>query len=482
MNTKETKFDYVYRNLRERIVSGVIPKGNRLSSSRKLCDEFHVSIYTITNVLNKLKEEGMIEIEPRKTPIVVYNTNENKDLAEKILSQRDVFLQLYETMALIIPPILTFSSKGLESTNLLPHYIEIEKIKKRTLPPDKWRIISNIYRDIINRSQNPFIEDLYNNFELHSYLSFFAEEQKAYTGISIRDSIPDIKHLVTKLNLSDPLKRYEHFNKVYNTAFSIIKCSLENLEKSVKTLPAQTGEFTWDIRRGKNYQYRQITQDLIDKIGRGIYPYDTFLPSEAMLAKEYNVSVSTIRKSLSIMFQIGFTKTINGKGTLVITPSDANNYEINKFPNLKQDALSYLYALQLMLLIIGIASYRAAEKFSESEIEILTDNAKDTNTISFDNLLSEIINKTDLKPLKEILIQTNEVIEWGYYLSLYNNKTQSIYKLNKKSLQACYYLKKKDYHSFAFEMEDCFRLILKAVRKYMIEVNNIKEAKDIFIP
>ena len=166
----------------------------------------------------------------------------------------------------------------------------------------------------------------------------------------------------------------------------------------------------------------------------------------------------------------------------MITPSDANNYEINKFPNLKQDALSYLYALQLMLLIIGIASYRAAEKFSESEIEILTDNAKDTNTISFDNLLSEIINKTDLKPLKEILIQTNEVIEWGYYLSLYNNKTQSIYKLNKKSLQACYYLKKKDYHSFAFEMEDCFRLILKAVRKYMIEVNNIKEAKDIFIP
>lgn len=478
----ETKFDYVYRNLKEKIISGVIPNGNRLSSSRKLCDEFQVSIYTITNVLNKLKEEGLIVIEPRKTPKVIYNTNKNNTLTKKILSHRDILLQIYETMSLILPAILTFSAKGLDSINLLPNYIQIEKIKKRALPPEQWRIISNIYLDILKHSGNPLFPDLYNNFELHSYLSFFAEEQKSYTGISIRDSIPDIKHLATALNLRDPYKRNEDFKQIYNEVYSIVKYSLKKLEQTTNDLPEQTGSFSWNIRRGKDFRYRQITQDLIDKIGKGVYPNNTFLPSEAILAKEYNASVSTIRKSISVLNKIKFTRTLNGKGTLVLTPDETYIYEANKNPIEKRNSLLYLYALQLMILIIGVSSKRAAKKFTDEQINILMDKAKDIDNISFDNLLNEIINKTDLKPLKEILIQTNKVIEWGYYLSLYNNKTQSICKLNKKSLQACYYLKKKDYDSFAFEMEDCFRLILKAVRKHMIEINNIKEAEKIIIP
>lgn len=478
----ETKFDYVYRNLKEKITSGVIPNGNRLSSSRKLCDEFQVSIYTITNVLNKLKEEGLILIEPRKTPKVIYRTNKNDTLAKKILSHRDILLQIYETMSLILPAILTFSAKGLESINILPNYIQIEKIKKRALPPEQWRIISNIYLDILKHGNNPLFPDLYNNFELHSYLSFFAEEQKAYTGISIRDSIPDIKHLATALNLRDPYKRNEDFKQIYNEVYSIVKYSLEKLEETARTIPEQTGSFSWNIRRGKDFRYRQITQDLIDKIGRGVYSHNTFLPSEAILAEEYDASVSTIRKSLSVLNKIKFTKTINGKGTLVLTPDEANLYEANKNPIEKRNSLLYLYGLQLMILIIGVSSKRAAKKFTDEEINILTDKAKDIDNISFDNILNEIINKTDLKPLKEILTQTNKVIEWGYYLSLYSNKTKSICKLNQKALHACFYLKKKDYDSFAFEMEDCFRLILKAVRKYMIEINNIKEAENIIVP
>ena len=50
MVPQTTKFSYVYDELKQRITDGQILPGNRLPSSRQLCDEFQVSLYTINNV------------------------------------------------------------------------------------------------------------------------------------------------------------------------------------------------------------------------------------------------------------------------------------------------------------------------------------------------------------------------------------------------------------------------------------------------
>lgn len=75
MVPQTTKFSYVYDELKQRITDGQILPGNRLPSSRQLCDEFQVSLYTINNVLEALKEEGLIENQPRLAPQVVLRKN-----------------------------------------------------------------------------------------------------------------------------------------------------------------------------------------------------------------------------------------------------------------------------------------------------------------------------------------------------------------------------------------------------------------------
>ena len=71
MVPQTTKFSYVYDELKQRITDGQILPGSRLPSSRRLCDEFQVSLYTINNVLDALKEEGLIENQPRLAPRVL---------------------------------------------------------------------------------------------------------------------------------------------------------------------------------------------------------------------------------------------------------------------------------------------------------------------------------------------------------------------------------------------------------------------------
>ena len=59
MKPQETKFTFVYNEIKQRILEGQILPGNSLLSSRMYCEQFHVSRYTINHVFEALREEGL---------------------------------------------------------------------------------------------------------------------------------------------------------------------------------------------------------------------------------------------------------------------------------------------------------------------------------------------------------------------------------------------------------------------------------------
>ena len=72
--------------------------------SRRLSDEFHVSIATITAVLNALRDEGLIEIQPRRAPLVIQREHTGEDgMGLAVLRKRDNILQSYDTFRFVIP-------------------------------------------------------------------------------------------------------------------------------------------------------------------------------------------------------------------------------------------------------------------------------------------------------------------------------------------------------------------------------------------
>ena len=113
MQAKETKFSYVYQSLKTRIVSGQLQQGRSLPSGRRLCQEYQVGIRTVTEVLKALQEEGLIEIQPRRAPRVCGPGagQEPSAAALAVLAHRDGLMQMYRTMALLLPAMLTVSAK-----------------------------------------------------------------------------------------------------------------------------------------------------------------------------------------------------------------------------------------------------------------------------------------------------------------------------------------------------------------------------------
>ena len=123
MKPQETKFTFVYNEIKQSILEGQILPGNALPSSRMYCDQFHVSRYTINRVFDALREEGLIDIHPRLAPVVVStkDTCDSTNTVFEILKQKDGILQIYQTFALILPPLLVFALRGVD-VELMPHY------------------------------------------------------------------------------------------------------------------------------------------------------------------------------------------------------------------------------------------------------------------------------------------------------------------------------------------------------------------------
>lgn len=65
--------------------------------------------------------------------------------------------------------------------------------------------------------------------------------------------------------------------------------------------------------------FRQIADDLADRIHSGEYPPDSELPSANKLAELYGVHRNTAQHALSLLRDRGLTYGIPGRGTFVAT-------------------------------------------------------------------------------------------------------------------------------------------------------------------
>ena len=69
---KESAYMQLYRQLREDIVSGLLPLGTRLPSKRQLAEELGLSVITVEHALALLCDEGYAEARPRSGTYVCF--------------------------------------------------------------------------------------------------------------------------------------------------------------------------------------------------------------------------------------------------------------------------------------------------------------------------------------------------------------------------------------------------------------------------
>ena len=79
--------------------------------------------------LTRCGKKGLIEIQPRLAPVVVSgkDTPDSLNTAADILKQKETILQVYQTFALILPPLLVFALQGCD-VEIMPHYKQAAKV------------------------------------------------------------------------------------------------------------------------------------------------------------------------------------------------------------------------------------------------------------------------------------------------------------------------------------------------------------------
>ncbi len=484
MNPQETKFTFVYNEIKQCILEGKILPGNALPSSRLYCEQFHVSRYTINRVFNALRKEGLVDIQPRLAPIVVSTIDayDSSNAVFEILKQKEGILQVYQTFALILPSLMVFSLQGCD-VEVLPHYKQAMKALRLGYAAGGWRPPSKLGYDILRIGGNSLFSELYSTFGLYNKLTFFAEVCPYFSTHFLQESVSATNDIMDILKVNEPLTRYNQLSNMYQRLTDAIQNTLNYLSETNPKCPAQTGlKFSWNPMRGQDYYYSKIIDDLNLKIGLGVYSVGVYLPYEKQLANQYDVSLSTVRKALSELEQRGFVKKLNGKGTIVIEHDDTKLHQLALNSGYVEKALRYLHALQLMILIIRPAALAAAVRFTREELDELTDRFASPGSIHLADILDAILKHITLEPLYVILSETNHLLEWGHHFAYYPSKRHTLSNLNKKAITALRQLYEGNVSSFADGMADCYRYILISMKKHMVEKYKFYNVANIRVP
>ena len=484
MTPQETKFMFVYNEIKQCILEGKILPGNALPSSRVYCEQFHVSRYTINRVLDALREEGLVDIQPRLAPIVVSrkDTPNSSNTVCDILKQREGILQVYQTFALILPSLQVFALQGC-NVEIMPHYKQAMKVLRLGHSAGGWDPPSKLAYDILRIGGNPLFSELYSTFGLYNKLAFFTAECPYFSKHLLQGSVSITDVMIDVLKGDDPLAKYNQLSSMYQKLADSIESTLNYLSDTTPGCAAQTDlKFSWNPMRGQDYYYSKIVDDLNLKIGLGEYSVGMYLPYEKQLAGQYGVSLSTVRKALSELEQRGFVKTLNGKGTVVIEPDDTKLHQLALNSGYVEKALRYLYALQLMILMIRPAALAAAPRFTREEIDELADRFTSSGSIHLADILEAIMKHTTLEPLYVILSETNHLLEWGHHFAYYPSKKHTLSYLNKQVILALEQLGEGNASSFADGIADCYRYNLVCMKKHMIEKYKFHNVANIRVP
>lgn len=484
MKPQETKFSFVYNEIKQSILDGQILHGNTLPSSRMYCEQFHVSRYTINRVFDALREEGLIDIQPRLAPTVVSTKDicNSSNTVFEILKQKEEILQVYQTFALILPSLLVFALQGCD-VEVLPHYKQAVKALRLGYTAGGWRPPSKLGYDILRKGGNPLFSELYSTFGLYNKLSFFTEECTYFSKHFLQEAVSVAKVIPDILKGDDPLIMYNLLSDMYQKLTDFIENTLNHLSEDTPKCPSQTGlKFSWNPMRGQDYCYSKIVDDLNLKIGLGEYSVGMFLPYEKQLASQYDVSISTVRKALSELEQRGFVKTLNGKGTIVIEPDSTKLHQLALNSGYVEKSLRYLHALQLMVLIIRPAALAAASQFAGEELCELADRFTSSDSVYLADILEAIMKHTTLEPLYVILSETNHLLEWGHHFAYYPSKKHTLSHLNKQVILALQQLRKGNADSFADGIAECYRYNLVRMKKHMVEKYRFRNVANIRVP
>lgn len=316
MRTEQNYSDLIYEYFLARFHFQYYRQGDLLPAVSLLCQEFGVAEKTVMTALKRLRAEGYISMHNGMNTRVIFQQTRTDSLqyAACFFSERwDGILDLAKTSELIMNPFLMHGLELLDVNDIAhlgqvagrAHTNDLLYIFYFILQKSENPLVMNLFWEMAFYIGVPFIRDL--NMEV--YLKTF-EKELAALGADSSDP-PD------RSRITDVLLGF--FNTFLKTISDYLNLPLQ--------LPPHAGNttFTWRIYRQQPQVCYSLASVILHDIYLGSSQGREYLPSYQKMAQQYQVSLSTVRRSISQLERLGAVQPVNGLGIRIVTAPSREN-------------------------------------------------------------------------------------------------------------------------------------------------------------
>lgn len=406
----------VYDFFEARILYGYYSYGENLPSISKICSMFDMAPATVRVALSQLEKKSYIRVDARKAAkvtyrarpdeirenIAVYLLRREEGIADILHTGRHLFGNLWE-IGLCHWEEDTLkrlrSALANPAQGMAPMPVEFYLLALTGL---KNGLITNLYWDIIQ-------------YLLFPYLKNYEEEEitpQDIGGDSVEEVIAVLERLFAQMDEGAAGRVFDFMDR-YREEYP-----------EVRAVP-----FEWTVYRQRPQIRYTLVSRIIREIMSGNYEEGCYLPSLPNLSERYGVAVSTVRRTLTMLEDLGMVRPYQGKGVKVcIEPGrlDCSGKDIREGMHL------YRESLELLTLTIGQVSRYMLEALPEEKRSMLADlfagiHREGKSYLCFERYLVFIRTECPSALIRECYSQILELMAWGYPFALLKRQDQNLH-------------------------------------------------------
>lgn len=342
MKNNSNLHETVYHILKTQIQFGFYHFGDTLPTMENASEHFLVSLDTIRSAYLKLQQEGYVTLSQNTGTKVIksYSRQETEQFIQLFFSRRKNALT---DLSRSIRPLLGH----IQWVGLKNAYMNLSKDSQLLSSPTEpqpliaFNYVMQAYNSLENDLLLRLVWQVFTFFEA----PFFAIPENPWSIDAVKNHVPRTVGLYLCHDW-DALQKY-----LYDSQ-DALSLSLDTLFTERITVIPQQQEicFTWNPYKKVSQLCYSLAMDLLIAISRNQYPEQTMLPSLSQLSKERGVSISTVRRALSLLKGIGAVKPIKRVGTRILPFHESANHCDFTNPKIRKRLLSMAQSLQILTL------------------------------------------------------------------------------------------------------------------------------------
>ena len=423
MVQEQTLYQYLYETLVRKIKSGEFHHIRKLPSQKQLCKQYNVGITTVRRVMKLLQEEGYIQCESGQPAVVVY-TASRREYAAALIARKEEINDAFQGLGLLLPQLYSEAVKFVRESDKAMLQQAIDEIQEDMPTHLLYRQANLFLTTLVQVFNNPLMMDLEldsENFLHIPYLSFAHLSDPFYrTPAHMKSWLNSVFDCIQ--NEQEELL-YTKLAATYQHSSCRVIAYLEALEKQPDLIPAGSEKsIRWFRIKNRSELYAHLAMRILRRIRKKEFSEQKYIPSIPRIMKEYGVMKETASRCIALLNSLGITRTINKKGTIVLPDAPQMQSGRNNLndPIIKQRILYCLDALQLLAVSLhcGIPFDMAQVKAFSRDLQDVLQNASFDKKYALIIQLSMdfIIQSVPTHSLKNIFLQLNDLLVWGYYL------------------------------------------------------------------